>query len=297
MWLQPRVFSRVFPFGVGGPRPAMSSKPNVEVTQLTDSNDEQGERVKFALSNVDLALANSLRRVMISEVPTLAIDWVSMEINTTVLHDEFIAHRLGMVPLTSDLVSKFDYSRDCSCNGFACDGCAVPLTLDEQCEDDDTKVVTTKHLLSELNDEHQGSVIPVTSRRSKGEYEEQSHIQLVKLRKGQRLKLRALARKGTGKEHAKFIPVCGMGFEYDPDNALRHTTYEYPEQWPKSEYSKLKDDDKKFEADYDPHAQPSTFYFNVESTGALPPEDIVTTSVNVLVTKLQELRFHLQPML
>ena len=69
-----------------------------------------------------------------------------------------------------------------------------------------TRTVTTKDLISELNDEHQGSVIPVTSRRSEGEYEDSKHIQLVKLRKGQRLKLRALARKGTGKEHAKVPP-------------------------------------------------------------------------------------------
>ena len=51
------------------------------------------------------------------------------------------------------------------------------------------------------------------------------------------------------------------------------------------------------QAPYDPHAEANTFYYNVESTGALPPEDIVTSSVNVLTTKLQELRYHLQDML
>jgi len=69
--------------------------PNIRIIDMKD------DYIQFELTDTDISVANTLRRIMLAEVPILAIDLVEFENNTSVLVDEFIAHRLGLIPLRS----------------------------------------------------------------------------------------------------------------------------------------------------------------------------------------------------
>ncbi|KAF0990092.1 hypothetical protein HZS_3571 [Henneguya salminicola] len=234
------------------------------------------EKIVFVIENVDLAFANALRRVFMAEVPTLAIDWVQIESNNSPMHDEFLSHRLGLLPLKSDnVVNKMYYHRDCTCEEF-CEHCSIEFCMDVSCTTDDIVSVTTAHL------------IPVGSRFKDfslfSPADSSEHILITKLRKGQSIKLRAIAKKGIAKEHAKWSPTAAVSFEYDPDNALRHTTFPEPKEWPRSQHSELPPSEH--QAEYNFSDQPHKFYFTVESIGTLRPENIILSGLDVLKKKL-----------
>ena len=227
--------------------------------------------------HIQHSVANSVRRVCIAEVPTMAIDLVEIEENSSVLHDEFLAHRLGLLPLASEAVADFDYTRECDCEMY-CQRCSVTMHL----EAEGPCTVFARDLRSE-----EQSVVPVSMRNGGADQADEHDVVIVKLGAGQRLKLTAIAKKGIGKEHAKWNPTCGVSMEYDPDNKLRHTTYFDPHNWPQSQFSELPPGNS--EAPFDINAKADRFFLNVESSGTLPPTEIVCSAINVLKEKLKSL--------
>ena len=157
---------------------------SAEVIERTD------ERVVIKFNNISRQYINAIRRMAISEVPTLAIDDVVILENSSVMHDEAVAHRLGLIPLRTDL-DRFVMPQDCDCKStLGCSKCRVLLVLDSEAMEK-TTIVTSGELLSE--DE---LVKPVSK-----------DIPIVVLAPAQKLKFEAYARLGVGKDHAKWQPT------------------------------------------------------------------------------------------
>lgn len=160
------------------------TSPSMDVVQ------KQDQRIIIKFNNVPRQYVNAIRRLSISEVPTLAIDDVVILDNSSVMHDEAIAHRLGLIPLRTDL-SRFVMPHDCDCKStLGCSKCRVLLVLDSEASEK-TKVVTSGELLSE--DE---LVKPVSK-----------DVPIIILAPSQKLKFEAYARLGVGKDHAKWQPT------------------------------------------------------------------------------------------
>ncbi|OCH85800.1 hypothetical protein OBBRIDRAFT_784299 [Obba rivulosa] len=270
--------------------------------------DLKRDSVNFVLENVDLAVANSFRRVMMADLPTVAIDLVEIETNTTVLPDEFIAHRLGMVPLVSaNCDEAMRYTRDCTCTSN-CEYCSVTLTLNVACGEDATTMDITSNHLEVLSTGAQSqygwgaedadggeelSKRPPNFGHPVGKDDSNAPPVLIcKIRKGQELKLKCVAKKGIAKEHAKWSPCSALAFEYDPHNKLRHTSYWFESdsraEWPLSENAKEEAPPRDDEA-FDFNARPNKFYMEVETDGSLVAEEVVMKGLQELQTKLANL--------
>ncbi|CAI5710847.1 unnamed protein product [Peronospora destructor] len=182
----------------------------VKIQSLTD------DEVVFDLIGVDAAIANALRRILLAEVPTMAIEHVYIWNNSSIIQDEVLAHRLGLVPLNVD-PREFQAFSD---NGEAeaTDENTIVFKLDVTCTfdpdhpKDPTKAIHSSVYSRDLEwvpqgnqEERFGSIRPV--------HEE---ILIAKLRPGQSIALEAHCRKGVGKDHAKFSPVATASYRLLP---------------------------------------------------------------------------------
>lgn len=249
--------------------------------------------MRLRIGGTNTAFMNTLRRIILSEVPSMAVDDVVIIENSSILQDEFLAHRIGLVPLKTDL-DTYNLPENCKCKSeFGCNLCRVSLILDLEAEDH------TITLYSGDFKSENPSIVPVSNK-----------IPIVKLAPEQKIRLEAYARLGKGKDHARWQPVSMCAYKYMPiiavDTKLCDLCGDCIKTCPQNILVKTgktieirnienctlcqdcvdacKKTPKAVKVTWDENS----FIFNLESTGALPPERILQEALNILDGKLKE---------
>lgn len=254
-------------------------------TELIEHNKKQN-RVVFLLKNSTPAFANMLRKTIIDEVPTMAIEDIEFRKNSSVLYDEIIAHRMGLIPLTTDLKS-YNMPAECTCKGEGCSKCQLQMTL---------KAKGPGYAYASDIKSKDPKVVPVEPKTP-----------VVKLIKGQALELEATAVLGTGKDHAKWSP--GLAFyKYKPVIEIKKGVKDpkaVADSCPVDVFTAKSKDlainkDNLMKChlcgactDVDPehiklNESDKDFVFTVESWGQLSPKQMVSVAVELIQKKCDE---------
>jgi DNA-directed RNA polymerases I and III subunit RPAC1 len=334
----------------------LSFRESFEFNVLENKDNE----LVFELIGCDTSFANALRRILLAEVPTVAIEYVYMWNNTSIIHDEVLAHRLGLIPLNVDARLFDDFEE----GDEATDSNTLVFQLSAKCparrpgasrgrgesEGDTVGLHSFSETEKSVIDNAQLDEAAFAAARKKaietpgrpytmhvyskdlrfvpqGDQENRfpdgirpvhEDILIAKLRPGQEIEVEAHARKGIGKDHAKFSPVATASYRlytqvellepvYDQDAEDLVNLYEpgvfelVPSTAP----------GKRFEAKVsNPYACtmsrnymrnptlakaikmtriPNHFIFSVESVGMHKPSVLVIEAIRVLQSKCESL--------
>jgi DNA-directed RNA polymerase subunit D len=269
--------------------------------EILDKNDH---KLTFVISGISIEMVNAVRRIISSEVPAFAIDEVIILKNDSPLYDEIIAHRLGLIPLKSNL-EKYNLPQYCeSCGGYGCPLCQVSLTCEIMNDTNKSLVIYSGDLKS--NDPE---IVPVNDK-----------IPIVKIDKGSSIIFEAYAVLGRATQHVKWTAVSNCAYRFYPVIEFNENEIKDNQEMelivkmcPEKLYEisnkklKLKEDywkkctlckacEENSEGKINVSWKDDTYIFTLESDGVLPFETIIrktfeifTEKINEFVTKLEEL--------
>ncbi len=166
---------------------------DIDIIELSE------RKARFVLSGVSASFANAIRRSILAEVPVLAIDDVNIYDNTSVLFDEQLALRMGLIPLKAD-TEDYSLPGECSCSGQGCPTCQVSFTLSAE----GPKIV------------YAGDMVPSDPNAHPAD----ATIPIVELKEKHKVVVEAIARLGTGRHHSKWQAGVASGYKNMPIVAI-----------------------------------------------------------------------------
>lgn len=176
----------------------------INITSMSD------DVVEFDMIGIDAALANAFRRILIAEVPTVAIGQVTLYQNTSVIHDENLAHRMGLVPIKFEPDNLEWRQPDSEFN----ESNSLRFFLHVSCDRGKRSVYS-----SDL-EWQPWSEVQLEKFKEAPPKPVESDILIAQLRAGQEIECECFVEKGIGKEHAKWSPVCTAFYRLLPQITL-----------------------------------------------------------------------------
>lgn len=171
------------------------------------------------------ALANAYRRLMLSEVPSMAFEKIYIYNNTSIIQDEVLAHRLGLIPIKAD-PRLFEYRSEDSEQGTEHDTLEFELKL--KCtRRKDIKDSSNFDTIYKNHKVYSGSIKWLPRGKQAQLYSESDigcihdDILISQMRHGHEFDLKLVAVKGIGKDHAKFSPVATAFYRLLPEIKLK----------------------------------------------------------------------------
>ncbi|XP_034833707.1 DNA-directed RNA polymerases I and III subunit RPAC1 [Maniola hyperantus] len=294
-----------------------SKKFRIVIVRMDNSEME------FDLIGIQPAFANAFRRLMLSEVPSMAIEKVMIKNNTSIIQDEVLAHRLGLIPLKAD-PRLFEYRADDATELFDTDYAeefsTLEYTLKIKCTTNKSQPKDSFRAedLYENHSVYSSSIKwhPIGNQASVHKETDvgpvHSDILISKMRPGHELDLHLVAVKGIGKDHAKFSPVATASYRLLPEITLTREVSGSEATLLQSCFSPcvigIDSDGRAFvrDARYDSCSRNvyrydcikdavvlsrirDHFIFNVESVGAMLPNVIFVEAVKILRDKCKSL--------
>jgi len=243
---------------------------------LSDKED----KLILNISNVDFETVNSVRRACMNIVPTIAIEDVEIAENNSALYDEILAHRLGLIPLKTDL-KTYVKSDECKCKGAGCARCTVEFSLNKA----GPCTVYAKDLISSDN-----KVVPVYP-----------DMIIDKLFDHQEIKLVAKAKLNNADYHTKHSP-CNAYYRFEPIVEVLAKNKDLDKICPKKVFKAGEvDKEKLMDCDlclacsdaYSKNVKVSSgkdIIFTIESFGQLSTKEIFATALEELKNGLEEIK-------
>ena len=260
-------------------------------TNFDNFDKSERDTIKFDVLQCNSSFVNSLRRIIISEIETVGFrteEYEKSDIkvieNNSSLHNEFLLHRIGLIPVHTDDIESYDTSKYKFILNAQHSG-TVPIDVTTK----DIKILNLETNTTENNEEFFPKN-PITN----------DHILITKLKPtpdgtGEKIHMEGTSSKGIGKEHIRFSPVSNVCFtnKIDPSR-LEIEFKKYIESNGETVSAELKSKFMIEESErcfhIDSNGDPDVFEFTIESCGVILPQNILIDGLKQMVVKIQRFK-------